>query len=104
MRRAARGRAQAFRPDSVVNISGMSFGSLSDHAKVALAKGAELAGTGICSGEGGMISVLTPLKAQRKILIHINNTNPMLLEDAPERALVEQAGLRVGVDGMRFTL
>jgi glutamate synthase domain-containing protein 2/nitrite reductase/ring-hydroxylating ferredoxin subunit len=37
-------------------VSDMSFGSLSDHAKVALAKGAELAGTGICSGEGGMLA------------------------------------------------
>ncbi len=33
----------------------MSFGALSEEAKVALAKGAELAGTGICSGEGGML-------------------------------------------------
>ena len=36
-------------------ISDMSFGALSEEAKVALAKGAELAGTGICSGEGGML-------------------------------------------------
>ncbi|WP_455234511.1 glutamate synthase-related protein [Thiogranum longum] len=36
-------------------VSDMSFGSLSEEAKVALAKGAELAGTGICSGEGGML-------------------------------------------------
>lgn len=36
-------------------VSDMSFGSLSEPAKVALAKGAELAGTGICSGEGGML-------------------------------------------------
>ncbi|MEX3070721.1 glutamate synthase-related protein [Vibrio alginolyticus] len=36
-------------------VSDMSFGSLSLEAKVALAKGAELAGTGICSGEGGML-------------------------------------------------
>ena len=34
----------------------MSFGALSEEAKVALAKGAELAGTGICSGEGGMLA------------------------------------------------
>ncbi len=33
----------------------MSFGALSEPAKVALARGAELAGTGICSGEGGML-------------------------------------------------
>jgi len=37
-------------------VSDMSFGALSEEAKVALAKGAELAGTGICSGEGGMLS------------------------------------------------
>lgn len=36
-------------------VSDMSFGSLSEEAKVALARGAELAGTGICSGEGGML-------------------------------------------------
>lgn len=36
-------------------VSDMSFGALSQEAKIALAKGAELAGTGICSGEGGML-------------------------------------------------
>ena len=36
-------------------VSDMSFGALSQEAKVALATGAELAGTGICSGEGGML-------------------------------------------------
>ena len=33
----------------------MSFGALSKEAKIALARGAELSGTGICSGEGGML-------------------------------------------------
>jgi len=36
-------------------VSDMSFGALSEEAKIALAKGANLAGTGICSGEGGML-------------------------------------------------
>ncbi len=36
-------------------VSDMSFGALSEESKVALAKGAEMAGTGICSGEGGML-------------------------------------------------
>lgn len=36
-------------------VSDMSFGALSKEAKIALSKGAELAGTGICSGEGGML-------------------------------------------------
>jgi len=37
-------------------VSDMSFGALSEEAKIALARGAELSGTGICSGEGGMLS------------------------------------------------
>jgi glutamate synthase domain-containing protein 2 len=41
--------------DIPILISDMSFGALSEEAKVALARGAELAGTGICSGEGGML-------------------------------------------------
>ena len=36
-------------------VSDMSFGSLSEEAKIALAMGAEMVGTGICSGEGGML-------------------------------------------------
>ena len=36
-------------------VTDMSFGALSEEAKVALARGADLAGTGICSGEGGML-------------------------------------------------
>ena len=36
-------------------VSDMSFGALSEEAKMALSRGAELAGTGICSGEGGML-------------------------------------------------
>ena len=41
--------------DIPIFVSDMSFGALSEEAKVALAKGAELAGTGICSGEGGLL-------------------------------------------------
>ncbi len=41
--------------DIPIFVSDMSFGALSEEAKVALAKGAETAGTGICSGEGGML-------------------------------------------------
>jgi len=36
----------------------------------------------------------------RRIYVHINNTNPMLLEDSPERALVTSAGFEVAFDGM----
>ena len=41
--------------DIPVFVSDMSFGALSEEAKTALARGAEMAGTGICSGEGGML-------------------------------------------------
>lgn len=41
--------------DIPIFVSDMSFGALSREAKIALSKGAELAGTGICSGEGGML-------------------------------------------------
>jgi glutamate synthase domain-containing protein 2 len=51
---AARGRAQAFRPASVVNISGMSFGALSRNAVEALNRGALAAGCLQNTGEGGL--------------------------------------------------
>ena len=51
---AARGRKQAFRPSSVVNISGMSFGALSGPAIEALNRGAKLAGCWHNTGEGGV--------------------------------------------------
>jgi pyrroloquinoline quinone biosynthesis protein B len=47
---------------------------------------------------------LQQLSSRHRVYTHINNTNPMLLEDGPERAEVERAGLRIGADGMRFTL
>jgi glutamate synthase domain-containing protein 2 len=43
------------RLDMPIFVSDMSFGALSEEAKVALSRGAQLAGTGICSGEGGML-------------------------------------------------
>jgi pyrroloquinoline quinone biosynthesis protein B len=56
------------------------------------------------SGAGGMIEVLKPLKAKRKVLIHINNTNPILNEDSPERRELEDLGIEVAYDGMDITL
>ena len=47
--------ARPLRLDIPLFVSDMSFGALSAEAKIALARGAELAGTGICSGEGGML-------------------------------------------------
>ena len=56
------------------------------------------------SGAGGMIDVLKPLKASRKILIHINNTNPILDEDSDQRRQLAGAGIEVAYDGMDVKL
>lgn len=47
--------AKPLKLDIPIFVSDMSFGALSEEAKISLAKGAESAGTGICSGEGGML-------------------------------------------------
>ena len=56
------------------------------------------------SGADGSLRQLSRLAVPHKVYTHINNTNPMLLEDSPEREAVEQAGIRVGADGMSFIL
>lgn len=56
------------------------------------------------SGAGGSLARLAGLPRPQKVYTHINNTNPMLLEGSPERAMVERAGLAVGADGMSFSL
>ena len=65
------------------------------------AKGARQIGHLPQSGPGGMIEQLDTLPAStRKILIHINNTNPILREDSAERALLTAHGIEVAFDGM----
>ncbi|WP_312225658.1 pyrroloquinoline quinone biosynthesis protein PqqB [Stutzerimonas nitrititolerans] len=56
------------------------------------------------SGPGGMIEVLDGLPAARKILIHINNTNPILDQDSPERAVLDEHRIEVAFDGMSIEL
>lgn len=57
------------------------------------------------SGPGGMLEWLDELPAgTRKILIHINNTNPILDEDSPERAELDARGIEVAYDGMEIVL
>lgn len=56
------------------------------------------------SGEAGVLARLGPVPAGRKILVHINNTNPVLLADSPERAAVERAGFEVATDGLAIDL
>jgi pyrroloquinoline quinone biosynthesis protein B len=54
------------------------------------------------SGQGGTLEALAALKRPRKALVHINNTNPILLEDSPERDAVVQAGVEVAYDGLEI--
>lgn len=56
------------------------------------------------SGPEGTLAVFADSPVRRKVLIHINNTNPILLADSPERAAVEAAGWEVAYDGMEITL
>jgi pyrroloquinoline quinone biosynthesis protein B len=56
------------------------------------------------SGETGSLQQLAALTTSRKILVHINNTNPILIPDSPERQLVENQGVEVGYDGLMFRL
>lgn len=51
-----------------------------------------------------MIEVLDSIGAQRKILIHINNTNPILNEDSPQHLQLAGHGIEVAYDGMEITL
>ena len=57
------------------------------------------------SGAGGMVEWLAKLPAPtRRLLIHINNTNPILDDDSAERALLTRAGIEVCEDRMEITL
>ncbi len=56
------------------------------------------------NGPGGMLEVLEQVPGPRKVLIHINNTNPILDEDSPERAELVRRKIEVSYDGMSIEL
>ena len=56
------------------------------------------------SGADGTIAALKDLDIKRKIFIHINTTNPILIVDTPERAEVQAAGWEVSYDGMALEI
>jgi pyrroloquinoline quinone biosynthesis protein B len=56
------------------------------------------------SGPDGTLAALEQLERPRKVLVHINNTNPILLEDSPEREAVRGAGVEVAYDGLEIEL
>lgn len=56
------------------------------------------------AGPRGTLAAFADLPVRRRILIHINNTNPVLLADSAERAIVREAGWEVAEDGMEILL
>ena len=55
-------------------------------------------------GADGSLKAFSDINIKRKLYIHINNTNPVLLENSPERKIVEDAGWTVSQDGQEITL
>jgi pyrroloquinoline quinone biosynthesis protein B len=55
------------------------------------------------SGPDGSLATFEKLPA-RTVLVHVNNTNPILIDDSPERAIVDHSGIDVGYDGMEVEL
>ena len=51
-----------------------------------------------------MIEQLREFPNARRVLIHINNTNPILDEDSAERRMLEHEGIEVAFDGMELSL
>lgn len=81
--------------------------TFTDDEMVALglsAKTARRMGHVAMSGENGSLARLKTCGIARKIYVHINNTNPVLIEDSRERSIVEGAGWEVAFDGMEVSL
>jgi pyrroloquinoline quinone biosynthesis protein B len=55
------------------------------------------------TGPGSTIEAFATIPVRRRVFVHINNTNPALLADSPERAILRDAGWEVAQDGMEIT-
>jgi pyrroloquinoline quinone biosynthesis protein B len=56
------------------------------------------------TGPGGSLDRFAALPVRRRVYTHLNNTNPLLVEDSPERRRVEAVGIEVAHDGMEIEL
>ena len=56
------------------------------------------------SGRNGSIAAFADLEVKRRVFVHINNTNPVLLEDSLQRRSAEESGWEIGYDGMEVSL
>jgi pyrroloquinoline quinone biosynthesis protein B len=52
----------------------------------------------------GSLKTLAGIPAKQKVYLHINNTNPILWNDSPERRQLDEFGIQVAADGMEFDL
>src|SRR5262249_1654223 len=55
-------------------------------------------------GAAGSLAMLSKLGSTHRVLIHVNNTNPLLREDSPESEIARRAGVLVAYDGMELSL
>lgn len=55
-------------------------------------------------GPDGSLAQLAALPIAHKIYVHLNNTNPILIDDSPERQIVEKNGMRVAEDGLEIRI
>jgi len=72
-------------------------------AGVGVKTGRRMGHVPVSSGDGA-IAALAGLAIGRRIFVHINNTNPILIDGSPERRQAEAAGWEIGFDGMRMSL
>jgi pyrroloquinoline quinone biosynthesis protein B len=96
--------AERLRGAELVFFDGTTY---ADNEMIALGLGSKTAsrmGHMSVSGVGGSIASFKPLRVARKIYIHINNSNPILVADSPERKAVEAEGWEVGMDGLEVVL
>lgn len=56
------------------------------------------------SGDDGSLAQLANITTPRKIFVHINNTNPILIPNSPERQYVKNNGIEIGYDGLTIKL
>ena len=73
-------------------------------AKVGVNKTGKRMGHMSMSGPEGTIEMFKDLNVEKKIFIHINTTNPALLEDSEERKKINEEGWEVSYDGMEVIL
>ncbi|MGB1026350.1 MAG: MBL fold metallo-hydrolase, partial [Rhodospirillaceae bacterium] len=87
----------------VVLFDGTTFTNAEMHEQGVGEKTAQRMGHLAMHGPEGSMAAFSSLDVGRRIYVHINNTNPVLCEDSPERAAVVAAGWEVAFDGMEIT-